>query len=70
MTAVQKPHGNHKPKIYNRYTHTKKKKESKRSIKYSHQIIREENQRRGKNKKTYKSKSTAMNKMVIEYTHQ
>ena len=51
-----------------RDTHTKKKKESKCSIKYSHQIIREENQRRGKNKETYKSKSTAINKMVIEYT--
>ena len=24
-TAISKPHGNHKPKIYNRYTHKKEK---------------------------------------------
>ena len=34
------PHGNHKPKIYNTYTH-KKKKESKYNSKDSHHITRE-----------------------------
>ena len=43
QTAISKPHGNCKLKIYNRYTHTKKKKEYKHNTKVSHRITREEN---------------------------
>ena len=50
--CISNPHGNHKPKIYNIYSH-KKGKESKHGIKDSHQIIREENQRGREEKKTY-----------------
>ena len=52
IVCISKAHGNHKPKIYNIYSH-KKEKESKHSIKDSHQIIREENQRGREEKKTY-----------------
>ena len=44
QTAISKPHGNHKPKTYSKYTQ-KKEKESKHNTKISHQIIREENKR-------------------------
>ena len=40
--TISKPHGNHKPKIYNRY---QKKRQSKHNTKDSHQITREENKR-------------------------
>ena len=36
-----KPHINGKSKIYSRYTHTQKKKESKHNTKDSHQITKE-----------------------------
>ena len=49
-----------KQKIYNIYT--KKKKESKRNTKDSHQITGE--QKKGE-KKTYKNKSKTINKMAI-----
>ena len=41
--------------------HTKKKKESKHNIEYSHQITRQENKR----KMTNKDKSKTINKMAI-----
>ena len=44
-------------------THTKKKKQSKRSIKDGHQITRE--QKRKGRKKMYKNKSKTINKMAI-----
>ena len=45
-------------------THTKKKKESKRNTKVSHQITREKQKRTGR-KKTYKNKSTTISKMAV-----
>ena len=44
QTAMLKPHGNHKLKVYNRYTHTHTK-ECKHKTKVCHQITREENKR-------------------------
>ena len=44
--------------------HTKKKKESKHNTKDSNQITREEN-KRGKEKKTYKNKSKTVNTVEI-----
>ena len=60
--AISKPHGNCKPKIYNRYAQ-KKKKQSKHNTKDSYQITRE--QKRKGRKKTYKNKSKTINKMAI-----
>ena len=48
QTAIQKPQGNHKPKIYTIYTHTKK--ESKHNTKDSHQITREQKKKWKKEK--------------------
>ena len=45
-TAIAKPHGNHKLKIYNRYA--KKKKEPKHNTKDSLQITREGKKERKK----------------------
>ena len=39
QTAIQKPHGNHKTKIYN---YVQNKEESKHNAKYSHIITKEE----------------------------
>ena len=50
---MYKPHGNHKPKIIED-THTKKRKESKHNTKDSHQITREDNKRRRKEKQLQK----------------
>ena len=57
---LSKPPVNHKPKIYNRYTHIHKRKQSKYNTKDSNQITREQN-KKGR-KKTHKSKT--MNKNV------
>ena len=62
QTAISKPHGNCKAKIYNRYTQ-QKKKESKHNTKDSHQITGE--QKRNGRKKTYKNKYKTINKMEI-----
>ena len=43
QTAISNPHGNHKLKIYNRYT--KKKNETKHNINVNYQITTEENKR-------------------------
>lgn len=39
QTAIQKPHGNHKSKVYNTYTH-KKENRITHNTKDSHQITR------------------------------
>ena len=53
--AVYKPHGNHKPQIYIRYTHTHththtkpkiERKELEHNTKASHQITREDRKRK------------------------
>ena len=59
QTVIQKLYGNHKPKIYNRYTDTKKK-ESKHNTKDSHQITIKENKRRKEEKRLSKT----INKMA------
>ena len=59
-----KLHGNHKPKIYDRYTHKEEKKNPNAILKMSHQITREEN-KKGRQKKTYKNNPKTINKMVI-----
>ena len=46
----QKPHGSHKPKMYNRYTY--KIQQSKHNIKDGYQITREEKKRREKKRPT------------------
>ena len=48
---VYKPHGNHKPKTYNRYTQ-KNGKGIKHKTKNSHQITREQKKKRGTKKTT------------------
>ena len=52
---------NHKPKIYNRYTH-KKKKESKHNTEDGHQITKEQKKKIGQGKMTYKNKCKKINK--------
>ena len=47
------PQGNYKPKIYNGYTYTEKRKEFKHSTKDSHQNRREESKK--ETKRTTKS---------------
>ena len=54
----QKPHGNHKPKMYNKCTYTKE--QSKHNIKDGYQIT--EQKRKGR-KKTYRFKT--INKMAL-----
>ena len=44
QTTISKHHGNHKLKIYNRYTH-KEKKESKHNTQFSHQTTKEQKKR-------------------------
>ena len=64
LTAITKlSFGKYKPKIYDRYTHTKKKKQSKYNTKDRYQITREQ-KRKGRKKKTYKNKSKTVNKMA------
>ena len=46
---------NHKLKIYNRYTH-KKKKESKDYPEYGHQITKEQKKKMGQGNMNYKNK--------------
>ena len=58
-TAISNPHGNHKPKIYNRCTHTKE--ESKHTLK---KVLKSQENKR-KRKETYKNKSKTINKMAI-----
>ena len=54
LTAITKlQFGKYKPKIYNRYTHTQKKKQSKYNTKDRHQIERLQKKR---GNKTYKLK--------------
>ena len=50
--VTYKPYGSHRPKIYNRYTRTKRKES-----KYNTTVIREE--------KNYKNYQKMMNKMAI-----
>ena len=57
---IYEPHGNHKPI---KYTHTKKRKESKHNTKLSHQITKE--QKRKGRKNTYENKSRTISKMAI-----
>ena len=59
-TAISKPHGNHKPKIYSSYN-TNKQKESKHNTKESHQITRGE-KKRGKEQKRH----TKTNKAIFK----
>ena len=47
--AIYKSHGNHKAKIYN--THMQNRKESKHNTKDSHQITREEREKKNKEHK-------------------
>ena len=61
QTAVAKPHGNCKPKIYNRCTH-KNGKGIQAQPKDSHQITKE--QKRKGRKKTYENNPKAINKMA------
>ena len=68
QTTISKPHGNCKPKVYNRYIHTQKKKKSKHNTKDIHQVIREESKWVREEKKTYKNKFETINKMAIR-TH-
>ena len=60
--VTYKPHGSHRPKIYNRYIRTKRK-ESKHNTKLSHQITKE--QKRKGRKNTYENKSRTISKMAI-----
>ena len=62
--AIYKPHRNHKPKIYNRYTQ-RKIKESKHNTEDSHQITREENKRRRKEQKELQNNPKTISKMTI-----
>ena len=64
--AIYKPHVNHKPKIYNRYT--QKRKESKLNTKDNLQIRGEESKRGRKEQKSYKN-NPQMNKMAISTYH-
>ena len=52
QTAISRPLGNHKPKIYKRFT--QKKKQSKHNTKASDQTTREQ-KRKGANKRTTKT---------------
>ena len=45
QTPISKPHGNHKPKMYNRYRSKNKKKQCKHNMKDSHQITRDKNKK-------------------------
>ena len=53
LTDQQLNPGNHKPKIFNKYT--KERKESKYDTTGSHQLTRKENKRRNKQKRTTKT---------------
>ena len=55
QVVVYEPHGNHKPKVYNRHTHTHtnnsiKRKQSKHDTKESHKTIRKESKKEEKNR--------------------
>ena len=52
--TICKPHGNYKPKIYNRYTQTHTRKKFKHNTKDRHQITREEKKRRKKQRRITK----------------
>ena len=39
VTAIQKPHGNHRPKICNRYTCKKEKESKHNNVCISHSVI-------------------------------
>ena len=66
QTAISNPHGNHKLKIYNRYTQIKKK-ESKHNSNGSHQITGE--QKRKGRKVNYKNKCKTINKLAVKNIH-
>ena len=59
QTVISKPHGNHKPRIYNRYT-KKIKKESKHNTKDS--IKSEDNKRGGEDKRQMKTNPKRLTK--------
>ena len=64
----QKPHGRHKPTIYNRiYNHTKMKKQSKPNTEDSHQIKREVNKR---GKRPTKMNPKQLPKFQKDHTYQ
>ena len=65
-TATSKPYGNHKPKIYNRHTHThtQKKAIQTQHSRQSPNHKRREQKKKGR-KKTYQKKSKTINKMAI-----
>ena len=60
QTAISKPHGNRKPKIYNRYT--KKEKQSKHNTKDAYQIIGEKNKTGREEKRTTKTNPKQLRK--------
>ena len=62
--AISKPHGNHKLKIYNRYTQIKKK-ELKHDTKVSHQITREEGKRGKEGERPTETNPKQLPKMAI-----
>ena len=59
--TISNPRGNHKPKIYNRCTHTKEK-ESKHTLK---KVLKSQEYKEKERKETYKNKSKTINKMAI-----
>ena len=68
QTAMSKPHGRHKPTIYNRiYNHTKMKKQSKPNTEDSHQIKREANKR---GKRPTKMNPKQLPKFQKDHTYQ
>ena len=70
LTAITKlSFGKYKPKIYNRYTHTKKKKQSKYNTKNRYQITREQ-KRKGRKKKPTKINPKQLTKWQQEHPNQ
>ena len=61
---IYKPHGNHKPKIYNRYTPKKEKRIQTQHQKYSNHNRREQKKKGTKNK--HKNNPKTINKMAIK----
>ena len=58
---MSKPHGKHKMKSYNRYTH-KKKRESKHNTEVSHQLTWEKNKRGREEKRPTKTNPKQLTK--------
>ena len=58
--VIYESHGNHKAKIYN--TNTKNRKESKHNTKDSHQITRDEREKKRRNTKELQNNQNKINK--------